>query len=473
MSHLPILLQNISLSFASKVCFADFSSQICYGQKIAIIGRNGSGKSSLLKLLLQQLEAREGECIMPSNIQISYIEQIITEFAELSGGQRFDKALSRAFAQQPNCLLLDEPTNHLDKRRRHSLIKMLQHTQATVVMATHDTALIRNCADEIWHIENGEITIFRGSYDAYIEANSQLKQNLQSQLSQFKHQKKDTHNALMKEQERSSKRKKHGKKKYDGDKLAYLSAKGRGERTTSKRKKDVSSARAQVREQMNNLYIPEILEAHFILDALPKSSGNIVSIRRGSIGYEEVLLQEIFMDITAKERVVIQGNNGSGKTSLIKAMLGNNNVVCTGDWKLPNLDNIGYLDQNYATLDPHKTALEMAEESAPQLSHMELRDHLNSFLFRKNHEVNNQVSNLSGGEKARLSLALLALQPKQLLILDEVTNNVDLETKNHLIQALQQYPGAMVLVSHDEEFIKQLGLDTCYQIIDKQLIRGN
>ncbi len=130
-----------------------------------------------------------------------------------------------------------------------------------------------------------------------------------------------------------------------------------------------------------------------------------------------------------------------------------------GQWFIPKPEDIGYLDQHYGTL-AGETVLDCISNHVPAWSHAEIRKHLNDFLLRKNEEVNAKISTLSGGEKARLSLALIAAKTPRLLILDEVTNNLDLETRNHVLQVLQSYPGAMIVISHDQDFLKRLSCAT-------------
>jgi ATPase subunit of ABC transporter with duplicated ATPase domains len=130
-----------------------------------------------------------------------------------------------------------------------------------------------------------------------------------------------------------------------------------------------------------------------------------------------------------------------------------------GHWSAPTTSDIGYLDQHYATLNPNLTALEVISEVSPSLKVGEIRDHLNTFLLRKNEEVNLKVKFLSGGERARLSLAQIAAKTPKLLILDEVTNNLDLATREHMIQVLREYPGAMILISHDDDLARQVGAE--------------
>lgn len=131
--------------------------------------------------------------------------------------------------------------------------------------------------------------------------------------------------------------------------------------------------------------------------------------------------------------------------------------------------HIGYLDQHYSNLQPNLTVIEHIKELRPDLLEAEARDHLNDFLFRKNEDVSKQAAVLSGGEKARLSLALIAAKTPKLLLLDEITNNLDLETKEHVVQVLKNYPGAMIIISHDDFFLDGLTLDARYNIYDENL----
>ena len=139
-------------------------------------------------------------------------------------------------------------------------------------------------------------------------------------------------------------------------------------------------------------------------------------------------------------------------------------VIKSGNWHAPKISDIGYLDQHYGTLSAEKTVLETIAELVPTWSHIEVRRHLNDFLFRKNEEVNSLVAKASGGEKARLSLAQIAARTPKLLILDEITNNLDLETRGHVIEVLKNYPGAMIVISHDTDFLREIGVHDRYQI---------
>lgn len=265
----------------------------------------------------------------------------------------------------------------------------------------------------------------------------------------------------MREQQRASKRKTYGEKKYADDKLALRCAQARGENTTSKNKDNIQTAKNKLLEQLADLHFSEIITPKFSLSSSDSGPSMVVHISDASIGYFErqPILSGIHLSLQRGERIAITGDNGSGKSTLIKAILGDKSVYKTGYWHAIKREDIGYLDQHYSTLYPDKTVLETIADLVPDWSHAEIRRHLNNFLFRKNEEVTALVNTLSGGEKARLSLAQIAAKTTKLLILDEITNNLDLETKNHVIQVLKAYPGALIIISHDPDFFEDVGVN--------------
>lgn len=472
MSHKPIFLNNVSLSFPKKTVFEGFTSQIYPGSRIAIIGRNGSGKSSLLNILRKALNASGGESIIPDDLCIGYVEQTINDFNELSGGERLNKRLSEALAKEPDLLLLDEPTNHLDKANRKSLMQLLRRYQGTLVVVSHDTELLKSCIDRLWHIDNHKIYQFSGSYEDYVRKNKQKRASIEKELASLRREKKALHNTLAKEQKRSKKRKDYGEKKYAGDKLALRTAQGKGQITANKRNKFINDRKTNLLNSLLELYVPEIIVPKFSLPSGNSATSNLISINGVDIGYSkgEIILKNVSLALTGKERIAICGKNMAGKSTLLKAILGKENIFKTGKWQLPSPEHIGYLDQHYSNLNLDYSVIDHVRELRPDWNEAQLRAHLNDFLFRKNEEVMQLIASLSGGEKARASLSLIAAKTPKLLILDETTNNLDLETKEHITQVLKYYPGAMILVSHEENFLNAIGVERIYNIADGSII---
>ncbi|MCX7343408.1 MAG: ABC-F family ATP-binding cassette domain-containing protein [Proteobacteria bacterium] len=467
---ISIQIHELGISFAHKTCFENFSTQVNYGDRIAIIGQNGSGKSTLIKILQNQLEPSSGKIQISKDVIFGYVPQVIYEFESLSGGQRLNQALTKALSVNPNILLLDEPTNHLDYSNRKSLMRMLNNYPGTLIAVSHDVEFLQNCVDTLWHIDNSKIHIFSGNYDDYMREVKIKRTSIEQDLSMLDRQKKDAHQALMKEQERASKRKAYGEKKYADDKLALRAAQGKGENTHNKNKKNISNAKDDLLEKLSSLRLPEVLTPKFSLKSADLKDCILVSITDGSVSYKggEIILQNINLSLSSKSRIALQGDNGSGKSTLLKAILGDKSVIKSGNWYTPR--DIGYLDQHYSTLSLERSALETIAELAPTWNHAEIRKHLNDFLFRKNEEVNAKVSQLSGGEKLRLSLAQIAAKTQNFLILDEITNNVDLPTKNHIMEFLNTYPGGYIIVCHDNAFLEKLYLNEIYLIKNKTLL---
>ncbi|MDR0631123.1 MAG: ATP-binding cassette domain-containing protein [Holosporales bacterium] len=453
-------LCDLTLSFPHKTCFDGFSSIVYPGDRIAIIGRNGSGKSSLLRLIRD----------FADNVGTAYIPQIITDFDSCSGGEKFNKALSSALANHPDLLLLDEPTNHLDAENKRSLIRNLQNFRGMLLVVTHDPEVLRRCVDILWHIDDGKITVFNGKYDDYMRQKQAQYNSLQKQRNALDRQKEEAHQNLMKQRERSAKSKASGRKKVENKRWmkSVGDLKGmKAEVAQGKQSLSIEKRKQELTEQMQQLRVPEVIFPKFNLLAQKAADGAVLSVSGGAVGYDDkIILTNISLSLQSGQRLAITGRNGSGKTTLLKAILNNSShaqsVTRAGYWYVTQ--SIGFLDQHYQTLNPEKSALEIIADAAPQWDNAVKRRHLNDFLFRKNEEVNTLVKNLSGGERARLSLAQIAANPPKLLILDEITNNLDIETRDNVTQVLRDFPGAVLVVSHDSNFLREIQIEEYYDL---------
>jgi ATPase subunit of ABC transporter with duplicated ATPase domains len=471
----PIQIKNLSLLLPHKDCFSDFSTDIYHGSRIAIIGENGSGKSSLIKMLQGIIEPPAGQIRIPENTVIGYVPQIIEEFADLSGGQRLNKSLSQALALDPDILLLDEPTNHLDLNNKKSLMRWLRSYTGTLIIVSHDLELLRNHIDILWHVSDGKIEVFSGNYDDYMREIAIKRAATQQKLSDLNYQRKDAHQSLMREQQRAKNSRRQGEKSISQRKWPTVVSNAKADRaaaTSGKKKKAINHQKEELIEQLSELRLPEIIKPKFCLNTENIGLKTLISISDGIIYYQEnqIILQSINFLLNSNGKIAINGDNASGKSSLIKAILSDPKITKLGDWTTPKITDIGYLDQHYNNLESSKTVFETIQDTNPNWSNSQIRCHLNDFLFKKNEEINNQTSNLSGGEKARLSLAKIAAKTPKLLILDEITNNLDLKTRNHIVQILKEYPGSVIVISHDQDFLQEIGVRDFYQIRDKALI---
>ncbi|HBD7396683.1 ABC-F family ATP-binding cassette domain-containing protein [Legionella longbeachae] len=477
MHHKPIQFKDLSLIYPHKICFEFFSNQVHFGERITLIGRNGAGKSTLLKMLCGHCLPSKGDINVPDDVHVGYLPQVIECFPTLSGGQKLNQLLTKILSENANVLLLDEPTNHLDHRNRRSLMRMLEHYPGTLIIASHDTELINTVTDTLWHIDSGKITIFKGNYADYQRLLAKRKISIAQELAKLARQKKETHRALMKEQERTKRSRIQGEKKIAQRKWPTIRSHTKLDKsitTGDKRLSHINHKKHQLLEERSALYQPEVIIPRFKLNGWGHHKP-LIKIQDASIRYENknLILDDIHFHLRGCERVALYGDNASGKSTFVKAILGAPKIKRTGEWIVPDGTAIGYLDQHYQHLNSEETVLDLLRCKMPHVSHSEIRAHLNDFLFRKNEEVGIKVKNLSGGEKARLSLALIAASPPKLLILDEITNNVDLETRTHIIEVLNEFPGAMLVISHDHDFLESIHIEIKYQIYQGKIHHFN
>ena len=478
--HKPIKIEQLSLSFPHKTCFEDFNAEIRHGDRIAVIGRNGNGKSSLLNILRGVQEPTSGHIHLPADVVIGYLPQVITDFAGHSGGERVNRALTDALSLNPNVLLLDEPTNHLDERNRRQLLRYLANFSGTLLIISHDVNLLRQSVDTFWHIDQGWIEIFTGGFDDYQQARDQQRASLETSLQTLKREQKALHQSLMQEQQRAAKSKAKGAKNISQRKwptvVSHAKA-SRSQETSGRKRAAIENKKQTVMTQLAKLSIPEVIVPTFHLSA--KTGRNtVLSINQGAVGYghDQWIIHDIYLFIPAGHRIALLGDNGSGKSTFFKAILGDSNIVQSGEWLLPKKNSIGYLDQHYQTLflnekisGQFQTVLTSISQFMLNCSHLEIRRHLSDFLFRSQEEVNMPIEKLSGGEKARLALAHIAAQTPELLLLDEVTNNLDLETRQHVIEVLKNYPGSLIVISHDRDFLRDIQIQDYYEINQGEL----
>lgn len=288
--HKPLFLKNLSLSFPHKICFDGFNGQINFGDRIALIGRNGSGKSSLFKILQKLILPTNGEVNFSSEVRFGHLPQIIeTPESFLSGGEKLNDALTKALCFSPNILLLDEPTNHLDAHNRRSLIRMLSRFQGTLLIAPHDLDLIHYCTTTLWHIDQGKIHIFSGAYEDYMRENRIQRTLIEHELHLLKEQKKETHQALMKEQERAKKSDLKGQKSISQRKWPTIVSEEKARRaieTSGKKRRFIRTKHNELLDQLSTLRLPEIITPKFSLNPFHRSEETILSIQNGTLSYD-------------------------------------------------------------------------------------------------------------------------------------------------------------------------------------------
>ncbi len=500
---------NISKSFGDRVIVQNGSFHIEEREKAALVGVNGAGKSTILKMIMNEEPTDGGDIILAKGRTIGYLaqhqdliphgtiyeelrsakadiiemeqrlrsieeelkslsgdalenrletynrlqsefearngyacESEITgvlkglgfteeEFSKktdtLSGGQKTRVALGKLLLTSPDILLLDEPTNHLDLNSIAWLETFLINYQGAVFIVSHDRFFLNRVVSKVVEIENGEIRMYLGNYQAYSEKKQQIRD---ARLKEYLNQQREIrHQQAVIEKLRSFNREK-------------------------------SIRRAESREKMLEKMTPvekpmdEPREMHFTLEPSCISGNDVLSVEGLSKRFDsQVLFKDVSFEIKRGEHVAIIGDNGTGKTTLLK-ILNQVQKADAGSFTLGAKVQIGYYDQEHHVLHDNKTIFDEISDDYPTLNNTQIRNTLAAFQFTGD-EVFQVISTLSGGEKGRVSLAKLMLSEANFLILDEPTNHLDIASKEILEEALNNYSGTVLYVSHDRYFINQ------------------
>lgn len=498
---------NITKTFGTDAILSDCSFHIEEREKAAIVGPNGAGKSTLLKIIMGRLPADDGTVTISKDKTLGYLAQhqnlssdgtiydellsvkkdiialeekireteqqmknatgeqldtLLDQYTKmnhqfelengyayqseivgvlkglgfteddfslpvstLSGGQKTRVALGKLLLSKPDIILLDEPTNHLDMESIRWLENYLLGYNGSVIIVAHDRYFLDRIVTKIIEIENTHVTVFSGNYTAYADKkkllrNMQLKEYLNQQR-EIKHQQEVITKLKQFNREKSIKRAESREKMLD--------------------KLEVVDKPAEINDKMNIELNPSVI-----------SGNDVLSVSHLSKAFDDnTLFTDISFDIKRGERVALIGNNGTGKTTILKII---NDILPadSGEIKLGSKVTIGYYDQEHHVLDPDKTLFEELQDAYPDLNNTQIRNTLAAFLFT-NDDVFKYIRDLSGGERGRVSLAKLMLSNANFLILDEPTNHLDMVSKEILENALNSYTGTVLYVSHDRYFI--------------------
>lgn len=464
-------INNLSISFGQIDCFKDFTTNVQKYRRIGLIGPNGSGKSSLLNVLANSTEEISGYIKFSQDLTRHMIHQL-TSSPQLSGGEAFRMHLEKALQISADLLLLDEPTNHLDQVTWQNLVNTLLNYPGTIIFASHDELFLSKVADQIWAIEFNKVRVFDCHYNDFCELKRhETQQREAEQLSLLKKQRKLKKDIAF-EQKRAEGSRRANMHENDRKLLqAYIQ---KGQKTIAKNNKRLNQKKGQLEDIKREIKIVETrnLQFHQLAESSTKLR-DIVHISEGSCGYlENAILSDIFLNIGQNEKIAITGNNGSGKSTLFKALLKSSNIWVKGHWHQPKQNDIGYLDQFYSVIQTHVSVFDHIKNCSPNWDDRYIRKYLNDYGFSKNSQVENLGENLSGGERARLCMALLSSNTPKLLLLDEITNNLDIDTKDMIVDFLNDYRGSYIIICHDLAFLKKLHLDNTY-ITENQTILNN
>jgi|SRR5690554_1737357 len=522
-----LTIQNLLYTHSNKdLLFSNISLTVNNHEKIALIGRNGVGKSTLLKIIAKELQPSGGQISL--DIEPYYIPQIFGQYnhftiekalqvedklnalkeilngnvneenlnllnddwtiedrceealnywdlsdldlsqkmGTLSGGQKTKIFLAGIFIHQPKLILLDEPTNHLDLSGRTLLYDFVRATKSTLIIVSHDRKLL-NLLNVVCELSKNEIKVYGGNYDFYkaqkqIEINA-LNQDIQSKEKAFKKAKEKERETI----ERQEKLDNRGKGKQEKSGVARImmnTLKNNAENSTAKLKSVHTEKIENIRQELQDLRasLSETDQMKFGFDNARLHRDKKLFIAENiNFKYGEKYLwkENLNFQIVSGERIAIKGANGSGKTTLIKVILGNL-APQTGTVFIAESKSV-YIDQDYSLINNHLKIYEQAQYfNTAALQEHEIKIRLNRFLFTKE-DWDKRCSALSGGERMRLMLCCLSIghQSPDIIVLDEPTNNLDIQNIEILTNAIAGYQGTLLVISHDEMFLEQLNIE--------------
>ena len=470
-SQIPYLdVQNLTKRFGAQVLFDNISFSIAEGQKVGLVARNGTGKSTLMSVLMDKEGHESGDIIYRRDLKVGYLEQspqfdpeesvlqacfnheddpekvlkakqILTQLhitnleqpmGQLSGGQQKRVALANVLITEPDFLMLDEPTNHLDLEMIEWLEGYLNRGNKTIFMVTHDRFFLDKVCNTILELDDRTIYTYRGNYAYYLEKRQERMDNLRAEIQHSK----NLYRRELDWMRRQPQARGH-KAKYREDAFYEL------EKVAKQRIED-----RQVRLKASTVYIgSKIFECKYVSKAFDDR------------GQKKVILDNFYYNFARFEKMGIVGNNGTGKSTFIKMLLGEVQPD-SGKFDIGETVRFGYFSQEGLKFREDQKVIDVITEIADYIDlgggkHMTASQFLQFFLFTPE-EQHNYVYKLSGGEKRKLYLCTVLMRNPNFLVLDEPTNDLDIQTLQVLEEYLQDFAGCVIVVSHDRYFMDKV-----------------
>ncbi|WP_193194428.1 ribosomal protection-like ABC-F family protein [Nostoc sp. MG11] len=498
-----LLADNLAYELSlDRTLFKKVQVSIEAGDRIALVGRNGVGKSTLLKMIAGQISPNTGSvwrnCVVYYLPQISTIRQEITAdtvlnflisisdewwkiedilqtqfdtkidlylpITNLSGGELTKLFIAIGLAQEPNLLLLDEPTNHMDLQALESLRQFLQNFTGAFVIVSHKPFFLDQVTSVTWELIPVGIKVYGGNFSQYREQKEiELEAALRSHEVARKELKR-VQTTAMQEQQRAAQSSRNGRSQVlngSVDRTAAGLIKTKAEASAGTAKKKHEAAVTKANQKVTDTKIKTTKTTSIQLEEKSQKRRNLIHIQGANLRVSErLLIQNIQLHISSGDRIAIVGANGSGKSSLAKAILRMDKqtaILESGEVLLAPAMKAVYLDQTYELVNREQTILENMQTANPNLSYQLLRQQLGHFLFKYD-DVHKTASVLSGGELARLAIAIISISEIDLLILDEPTNNLDIETVEQVVAGINEFQGAIWVISHDLDFLSQINI---------------
>lgn len=528
---MPIIVKELSYTHPDREALSsDISFSVEKGSKIALVGNNGVGKSTLLKMLAGELTPSSGEIIMPDApyyvpqhfgqysqltiVQALHIDEKIKALhailggdasddnftildddwgieeralgalslwgldylglsqpmVTLSGGEKTRVFLAGITVHSPQTILMDEPTNHLDFSIREKLYNLIESSGATIIVVSHDRSLL-NKLSSIYELRKDEIVYYAGNYEFYKEQKEIEINSLQARLEDKEKELRLARKTARETAERKQKHEARGKKlniKKGVGKMAMDTLQDKAEKSASKLKGVHVDKMKSISEDIAGLEasIPDLKAMKTDFNTSPLHAGKILVTAKDinySYGDKPLWKEPLNFQIKSGDRIAIKGGNGSGKTTLLKLITGEllptEGILQKADFKYI------YLDQEYSIINNELTVYEQVEQYATGMQDYEIKTILNRFLFTYG-TWDKPCSKLSGGEKMKLALCCLMVSANtpDMFILDEPTNNIDIQNIGILTATIRDYKGTVLVVSHDGYFVEEIGVEESYEL---------
>lgn len=418
------------------------------GQRIGLIGENGCGKTTLLRLIAQDLTPDEGHISVFTSL--AYLPQFKVLNAEKSGGEITQMAIQQVLNAYPGLLLLDEPTTHLDQEHIQWLTEQLQASHATQVIVSHDRAFLNAVCTDIWEIKQGQLSVYKGNYEAYKRQKAVEKATVEMSYDNYKREKQQLEEAIRKKEEKAQRATKKPKQlsgseaRAKGVKPYYANKQKKLRKTASaleSRLQQLALVQKPVQEQEIRMHITNY-------EAIKRRV--VVSVRDLSGTADgHTLWKPVSFFIKSGEKIAILGKNGAGKTTLLKKLI----EEVPGVTISPAM-KIGFFSQQLSILQEEQSIIENVRMTTTQ-DETTIRIVLARMHFVRD-DVYKKVSVLSGGEKVKVALAKLFLSEANMLVLDEPTNYLDIMALEALEELLIAYKGTVIFATHDRMFVRNL-----------------